>query len=114
MDTTNFVKENLSLAKLSRTEKIQDQDVKVYEILVKPEEVNAFSNFNDLTSNGGALRIYVAPGLGHVIPRLEHIGTSGKTGAVYEGSDFIQCNGYFFPQKASIQYIQSTGPIFSD
>ena len=47
-----------------------------------------------------------------MIPKIEHVGVSGKVGAVFEGSDFIKCNGMYFPQKASIQYIKSDGPSF--
>lgn len=111
--TLKYVTDNKARAKRKGTDKIDGQEVVIYEWTVKPVDIgNAFHSVNELTQEGGILRVYIAPGLGHMIPKIEHVGVSGKVGALFEGSDFIKCNGMYFPQKASIQYIKSKGQSF--
>ncbi len=108
-----FVTDNKANAKQTGTATIDGHNVVIYEWTISASKAgSAFRSVNELTQDGGILRVYIAPGLGHMIPKIEHVGVSGKVGAVFEGSDFIKCNGMYFPQMASIQYIKSDGPSY--
>ncbi len=76
------------------------------------DRYKAFNSSNDITAKGGVLRIYLAPQLGYLIPRIEHIGAGGAIGAVMDASDFFQVNGIFVPRKAKLQYLNATGKGF--
>lgn len=113
-ETQKYVAENRARGKLKGNDKIGGQDVVVYEWTVPASDISAaFRSFNDQTKDGGLLRAYIAPTLGYAVPRIEHVGVSGKVGAVFEASDFVQYNGIHFPRSARLQYVGPDGPTFA-
>lgn len=70
-------------------------------VATEQEVYQAFAEFGDVTRNGGLLRLYVAPQLGYVLPRIEHVGVSGIVGMTYDSFDFVEAApGIFLPQKS--------------
>lgn len=77
----------------------------------EPEKYKAFHGTNDLTSKGGALRLYVAPQLGYALPRIEYVGRNGKVAASFDSWDFEEhTGGLFLPKRCKMQYYTDKGP----
>ena len=112
--TLSYVKEHKSEAKYKRVGKIDGHDVVVYEWTVSAaNKFHAFSYVNELTHDGGILRVFIAPSLGYAIPRIEHVGISGKPGVVITSTDFTECNGFHIPKKSQITILQNEVPGFT-
>ncbi len=101
--SADYVKNNRSRARFAGVDEIDGVPVSIVEWEVPTEEIfDAFHATNDLLKNGGLLRLYVAPSLGHALPRIEHVAPSGEVHATYESSGFREvAKGLFFPQETS-------------
>jgi len=78
--------------------------------VAKQDVVQGFHAVSDLTADGGLLRLYCAPQLGYVLPRIEHVGPSGKVGSSYECRDYHQYGpGIFLPHYLRNENYKSTG-----
>ncbi len=75
------------------------------------EKFKAFHGINNLTKNGGILRLFVSPQLGYVLPRIQFLGQADKVQASFDCSDFVECtDGIFIPKRVSLQYYDAEGP----
>ena len=109
--TLKYVSENQSKAKFVRVDKVDGYDVVVYEWEVPKTEIyNAFDSANKITDKGGVLRVYIAPALGYVVPKVEHVGISNKPGKILTAVDFKEYNGVYIPGSARIQNYNEKGP----
>jgi hypothetical protein len=97
-----------------------DKDVhgvpcQVWEWAVSKNDVaRAFTVFSDLTENGGTLRVYYAPQLGHIVPRIEKTGPSGKSSSIYECRDYHEdAPGIFLPRSIRDENYSSKGFLSS-
>jgi hypothetical protein len=107
-----FIEQNASKAAWAGAAKVNGIDTQILEWEVTPEEkFHAFEAVNDLTMQGGRLRLYVAPQMGHVLPRIEHLGTEGRQAKVFESTDFVEHkDGVYIPRRCSYQISDSEGP----
>ena len=88
--------------------KANGYNVEIYEWDVSAEDAGkAFLVVNSVTMPGGKLRVYIAPSLGYMIPRIEHVGKSGTVGLVISSENFTECNGFYFPKHTRVEYIHS-------
>jgi len=70
----------------------------------------AFDFVAEVTEHGGTLRLYIAPQLGFVLPRIEHLGTSGRVAVRYDSFDFYEvAPGIFFPKRSRWSSYNRTG-----
>jgi hypothetical protein len=77
----------------------------------KDAAFKAFHAVGEQTRNGGILRLFVAPQLGYVLPRVEFAGVGGGVDNRFEASDFVEANpGIFFPKKFSCQIYNQGKP----
>ncbi len=78
----------------------------------RPELTPAFGGFNDLTQDGGLLRVYAAPSLGYVLPRIEFLGGGGKVMDEYQAEGFHEvAQGLYFPTTMSCNVYNSHGLV---
>jgi hypothetical protein len=71
----------------------------------------AFWAFDDDLANGGEIRMYIAPELGFVLPRMEFLGASGVVRKRFEASDFVEASaGLFVPSFARMQRLTGNVP----
>jgi hypothetical protein len=77
----------------------------------KDSVFKAFEAVGDLTRNGGVLRLFVAPQLGYVLPRVEHVGFGGGVEQRFEASDFVEAApSIFIPKQFSCQIYNGGKP----
>ena len=112
-ETRKFVIANQSNAVRKGVDKINGHEVVTYDLHVpESESCRAFRSVNSTTENGGTLRVFIAPHLGYLITRIEHIGVSGVVGTIITADNFVECNGFYFPKLARIEYIHSPNSKF--
>lgn len=111
--THPFVAANRGRAVEREGKRVNGVDTRVFEIPVsEADKYKAFNGVNDVTNGGGVLRLYVAPQLGYVVPRLEQVGKEGRVGATYDASDFYQAKGFWVPRRAEVKYTNSKETTF--
>lgn len=63
---------------------------------------DAFKSFPSALQFGGRVRVYVAPQLGHALPRVEFLSRSGAPGTRFDATDFVRTPaGIFIPKELS-------------
>ena len=111
--TLKYVKEHQAEAKYVRVDKVDGIDVVVYDWPVsKADKYSAFQSISHLLEEGGTLRAYIAPSLGYMLPKLEHLTTNGKVAKILSASEFEEYNTLYIPKKARIQLYSNAGPEF--
>ena len=73
----------------------------------------AFRGYNDLTKDGGKLRVHVAPQLGHALPLIECVATGETIAKRMEAEDFIEtAAGIFIPRHFSQHSYDQDGLVY--
>ncbi|MFO0843892.1 MAG: hypothetical protein U0797_16095 [Gemmataceae bacterium] len=110
----SFVQANRQKANRKPSTTLNGVVVEVLEWQVVPEDsFKAFHSTNGLTNQGGMLRVYAAPQLGCVLPRIECVGKDGVVATLFEGSGFKEfAKGIVLPTRLSMQYYDTDGPGF--
>jgi len=87
--TRRFVREQASRARFLGAETVNGVGTRALEWDVDPKDKYlAFHAINDLLSDGGKLRLYVARQLGYALPRIEHVDKFGTVQDQFDFSDF--------------------------
>ena len=83
-------------------------------VVLKKDVPRAFHGVTDLTQDGGLLRLYCAPQLGYVCPRIDKVGTSGKAGCVNVCREYHEdAPGIFLPRSIREENYSSKGFLSS-
>ncbi|MBW3541516.1 MAG: hypothetical protein KY476_14710 [Planctomycetes bacterium] len=109
--TLEYIRDNADSAALIGEEVIDGIPTRVLEWKVSQEDVyGAFFAIDNTWANGGSLRLYVAPQLGFVLPRIEQIRKAGQVACRYTAGDFKEhAPGIFIPGRADRQWIRPDG-----
>lgn len=113
--TKQFVREHADKAQLKGTVEVNGVTAKLLEWKVPKADISkAFHAVNELTMEGGLLRLYVAPQLGYALPRIEHVGENDTVMASFDSKDFeAVAEGLFLPKECKLQYFDRKGPGYS-
>jgi hypothetical protein len=114
--TKKFVEANREKAERKPPTEVNDVPCEIIEWEVTAaDKFRAFDGINDLTKNGGRLRVCVALQLGFALPRIQYIGSGGKVAASFDGWDFQEkASGIFIPQHARMQYYMPAPGFYLD
>ena len=83
--TREYIQQHKSRVRLLPKSVVGGIDVEIREWDVPPSDRSVvLGGYNPLMSNGGKLRLYVAPSLGFVLPRAEFVAPDGKIAMSYE------------------------------
>jgi len=86
--------------------------VDVYELPVAKEDVyKAFYGVNQMTQNGGILRLHIPAKLKGAISKIEHVGHAG-VGTVLEAGDFVEVNGVVVARECTMRHFTPLGVGF--
>jgi len=110
--TKQFLQNNLQNAETKGQTEVNGVRAEILEWKVSDSNKSqAFHGINDLTKNGGILRVFVSPQLGYALPRVEFLSPAGKPQASFNSSDFAECSdGIFIPKNLVMQYYDAKGP----
>lgn len=116
--TKNYVKDHALEVKVKGRAELQGVQTVRLEWAIPPdlkEAATAFHGVNDVTNEGGVLRVYVASQLGHVLPLIEMVGKGGIVGHRFEAGDFIETSpGIFIPRRFSHHLYDSEGLVLCE
>lgn len=114
--TEKYVEDHALEAKVKGHAHLKGIDVLIVEWIIPHDwkvAAAAFHGANDLTEEGGVLRVYAAPQLGHVLPRIEMVGKGGALGHLFEAEDFHEATpGVFIPRHFSQHLYDSKGLVY--
>ncbi len=112
--TKQFVQANKDMAQRKPAVEVNGRSCQVLEWNVAAaDKYKAFHGTNELTDDGGSLRVCAAPDLGFALPRVEYVGRNGMVAASFDSWDFKQYrDGIFIPARCRMQYHSRTGPGF--
>jgi hypothetical protein len=98
--TREFLAAHSGEGKRKADQEVHGVKCQVWEwVVLKKDVPRAFFGVTDLTQDGGLLRLYCAPQLGYVCPRIDKVGTTGKAGAVYVCREYHEdAPGIFLPR----------------
>lgn len=113
--TKEYVKDHANEAKVKGRAEVKGIPVIILEWVIPRDwkvAAMAFHGVNDLTEEGGVLRVCVAPQLGHALPLLEMVGKEGVVGSRFEAEDFIEtAPGIFMPRRFSRHLYDKQGLV---
>ena len=103
--TKGYVKSHLKSARHRGAADCDGVKTEVVEWQVTREDRNAaFEAFTDSTMEGGMLRLFIAPQLGCVLPRIEHEGKNRVVDSRFSASEFEEvASGLFFPKRCGFE-----------
>jgi hypothetical protein len=109
--TKRFITDHAGQGQRKADQVINGVRCQVWEWPVAHTEVSrAFGGWSDVTKDGGAIRLCVAPELGCVFPRVEHVGVGGASGTRYDSTGFHEvAPGLFLPTVCKVEYCNSKG-----
>jgi hypothetical protein len=82
-------------------------------IIANPSTESAFHSVNQLTRNGGKLRLFSSTALGYSLPLIEYVGSNGNVAVEFKSADFQKDSAdIFIPRQCSMQYYDEKGPGF--
>jgi hypothetical protein len=112
--TRDYIKKNVRAGRKIKDGEVNGIKVEVLEWTIPPEKnYEAFHGINKTLERGGILRLYVAPQLGHVLPRIEHLSPEGDVGTAFDASDFEKTSsGVYLPHQCSLQNYSGGQPAF--
>jgi hypothetical protein len=85
-----------------------------YELDVPAADHRAFVSLCPGLRNGGAIRFFVAPQLGYLLPRIEFVTPQGEVAQSYEAKDFLEvAPGIFFPKRIQKNIHSASGGSLS-
>lgn len=106
-ETVAFIRKNANKSVERSAEQVAGIMCRVIDVPVPATEggPNAFYALDDTLTKGGIVRLYVAPELGHALPRCEFLDTKGVVQHRFEASDFVEvANGIFFPKRCESRW----------
>lgn len=100
-DQRDYVRNHAREAKDKGQAEVNGVSTRILEWSVpEKDKYKAFHAVGDITARGGTLRIYVAPQLGFVLPRIEILGLAGMVQDRYDAFDFFEAApGIFLPKR---------------
>lgn len=100
-DQRDYVRDHAREAKDKGQAEMNGVSTRILEWSVpEKDKYKAFHAVGDITDRGGTLRIYVAPQLGFVLPRIEILGLAGIVANRYDAFDFFEAvPGIFLPKR---------------
>ena len=104
LKTRQYVEKHATEARLVGTEVVDRVQTRVVELRVPKEDVGpAFRTlYRAMRKEGGIIRLYVAPQMGFVVPKMQFVAPDGTVLCRFEASGFQQKSpGLWFPKKAS-------------
>jgi hypothetical protein len=101
--TKKYVEENRRSVVNKGYQEVNGERTVVLEWEIPRNDVDAaFGGSNPGVEDGGLLRLYVAPQLGHVMPRIDFLSPQGEVMVRCDSIDFIKTpSGVYFPTTSS-------------
>jgi hypothetical protein len=113
-NTRDYVRERAATVRGAEPITIDGVQTVVVEWDVPREDRGAaFQVMGPALRDGGVLRLYAAPQLGYVLPRIDYLAADGTLSSRYEASDFREvAAGLYYPMHSSSQLYIDTRPGF--
>jgi hypothetical protein len=110
--TVAYIKNHADEARVVERRKVNGVDTVLVEWVLSKKQSRSLG-YNDINAEGGFLRVYVAPQLGFVTPRVELCGPGGAVADLTEASEFSETGaGIFMPKHCYHQVANSKGVTY--
>jgi hypothetical protein len=109
--TVAYIKDHKAQARLTGGAEVDGIAAKVLEWDVpQADRYAAFYGISSRLNNGGKLRLYVAPQLGFVLPRIETVDPQGRVATRFDSTGFKEVGaGLFFPKQCGYRDFDENG-----
>ena len=106
----DFVTKHKQKAVRKGSDTIAGITVEVYEWPVPANDLSVYVvGVDNRSYMGGAIRLYIAPSLGYMCPRIELLGKADEVCNTLQASEFYQVNGFWVPRSSKLSTVSEEG-----